>query len=67
MKKGLSKKDKQSMDQTSIHSVEDKVLKFIFSELIISKNSPFITYPIFYELMMDSNLHRSCVINFEVE
>lgn len=46
-------------------SIHDKLLNNIFNELIINNKEPYITFSIFKDLMMETNIHKTCVLAFD--
>lgn len=60
-----AKQKRVQKNQFRIANVQDLLVKSVLSELVISKKNPSITLPVFNDLMMNSNIHMTCVLDFD--
>lgn len=65
-----NKDDKKKKNVSNTHrigNIHEKLLNGIFNELVTNSKLPYITFPIFKDLLMETNIHQTCVMSFDSE
>lgn len=62
---GVDKLKKTAEDKYRIGNIHTLLLNSIFNELLTNSKLPYITFSVFRDLLMETNIHKTCVRAFD--